>query len=218
MKIKSIGVGLLKVTAFQVIVLVSGCSTVTQPESGKVAPQAMTPLSASGGVGGGKVRTDMASSDIVLPEYQPVRRYSDVFTENGVNRKVFVEYGWDYRRGMVIETVFDDTGHELRKTDKPGFTLNFSDEELEMAIALAREEPSLKTLLAAPDLNFYAGFVLRNANDPGCGAGSRCVHVIVSRGDGQAHVAHAIVDLMTRHVIHAALDPDRKPDPIVGKN
>ena len=90
--------------------------------------------------------------------------------------------------------------------------------EASLAIALAREEPSLHELLSAPDLNFYAGFVLRNENDAGCKAGSRCVHVIVSRGDGQQHVAHAIVDLMTRRVVHAALDPDRKPDPVADKN
>lgn len=212
----------MRVRSFCIAVLAAclllGCKDASKPDPVAADSSALAPLNASAGVGGGKVRVDLASREIVLPDYQPVRRYSDVFTEDGVNRKVIVEYGWDYRRGMVIETVFDDSGHELRKADKPGFTLNFSDRELELAIALAREEPSLKSLLAAPDLNFYAGFVLRSAEDPGCDAGSRCVHVIVSRGDGQAHVAHAIVDLMTRHVVHAALDPDRKPDPVVGKN
>ena len=33
-------------------------------------------------------------------------------------------------------------------------------------------------------------------------------------GDGQRHVAHAIVDLMARKVIHPFLDPDRMPDPV----
>lgn len=210
--------GLRATLALLVPVFISACHPNTRTQGIRDADSTMTPLHASAGVGGGMVHIDLASSEIVLPEYLPVRRYQDVFTENDINRKVWVEYGWDYRRGVVVETVYDETGHEFRKTDKPGYTLNFADRELELAIALAREEPSLHELLSASDLNFYAGFVLRNENDAGCKAGSRCVHVIVSRGDGQQHVAHAIVDLMTRRVVHAALDPDRKPDPVADKN
>ena len=184
-------------------------------ESGTVSVvTAMPLLSASAGVGGSHVRTDVASKDIVLGDYVPVRRYGDVFTTDGVNRKVFVEYGWDYKRGMVIETVYDAAGKQQSRSDKPGYTLNFTDRELELAIALAREEPSLRQSLSAGDLNFYAGFAYRESKEPLCGEGSRCVHVIVSAGDGQRHVAHAIVDLMTRRVAHASLDPDRKPDPL----
>jgi len=195
--------------------LLVACGTKrVQPEAAGAGQAPLSFLSASAGVGGNKVRVDRASADIVLPDYQAVRRYADVFTESGVNRKVYVEYGWDYRRGIVVETVYDERGTPLERTDKPGYTLNFSDQELELAIALAREEPSLQVLLSAADLNFYAGFAYREAKDPGCAAGTRCVHVIVSAGDGQRHVAHAIVDLMTRQVIHASLDPGRKPDPV----
>lgn len=199
---------------------VGACHHVERPaarasgEIGTSAEVAATiPLSASAGVGGSKVRTDVASKDIVLAEYVPVRRYGDVFTTDGVNRKVFVEYGWDYKRGIVIETIYDATGKLQSRTDKPGYTLNFTDRELELAIALARENPTLRDRLSAGDLNFYAGFAYRESTDVGCAEGSRCVHVIVSAGDGQRHVAHAIVDLMTRRVVHASLDPNRKPDP-----
>jgi len=209
---------LLTIVAILIPAFIASCQPRTRTEGVRDADSAMTPLTASAGVGGNKVRIDRNSADIKLPDYQPVCLYGAATTENGINRKVFVEYGWDYRRGVVVESVFDESGNSLRRTDKPGYTLNFADRELELAIALAREEPSLHELLSAPDLNFYAGFVLRNENDAGCKAGSRCVHVIVSRGDGQQHVAHAIVDLMTRRVVHAALDPDRKPDPIADKN
>ncbi len=172
----------------------------------------LSPLSASAGVGGGSVRTDLASATIRLPEYVPVRRYRDVFTTDGVNRRVVVEYGWDYRAGLVVEHVYDESGHVLSRTEKPGYTLNFTDRELELAIALAREDKQLAPLLVDTDLNYYAGFPYREASDQGCRERSRCVHVIVSAGDGQRHVAHAIVDLMTRRVIHAQLDPERGPD------
>lgn len=184
-----------------------------------VAPRAdavavdLSPLSASAGVGGGAVRTDLASAAIRLPAYVPVRRYQDVFTIDGVNRRVVVEYGWDYRAGLVIEHVYDETGHVLSRSEKPGYTLNFTDRELELAIAIAREDARLAPLLASTDLNYYAGFPYREASDQGCRGLSRCVHVIVSAGDGQRHVAHAIVDLMARRVVHAQLDPERGPDP-----
>ena len=214
----------VRVAGFALVVTtgiqLGGCHHVdrsSDPMSNKILASeggAMTPLSASAGVGGAKLRTDIASKDIVLPDYVAVRRYGDVFTDDGVNRKVFVEYGWDYKRGLVIETLYDADGKQQTRSEKPGYTLNFTDRELELAIALAREEPTLRKRLSAADLNFYAGFAYRESKDAGCSDGSRCVHVIVSAGDGQRHVAHAIVDLMTRRVIHVSLDPDRKPDPV----
>ena len=54
---------------------------------------ALAPLSASAGVGGGAVRTDLASKDIQLPAYVPVRRFQDVFTVDGVNRLLKLEEG-----------------------------------------------------------------------------------------------------------------------------
>ena len=77
---------------------------------------ALAPLSASAGVGGGAVRTDLASKDIQLPAYVPVRRFQDVFTVDGVNRKVFVEFGWDYRAGTTVETVYDEAGETISRT------------------------------------------------------------------------------------------------------
>lgn len=178
----------------------------------------MTSLSASAGVGGGTVRTNLESASIQLPEYIPVRRYQDAFTIEGRTLGVFVEYGWDYREGVAVERVYSLDGVEISRTPKPSYTLNYTDRELELAIALARENAELREVLAADDLNFYAGFSYREGNDPKCAEKSRCVHVIVSAGDGSRHVAHAIVDLMTRRVVHPYLDPERKPDPIPAKS
>lgn len=199
---------------------IAGCATTT-PTGVPADHQASTPkwqwtpASASAGVGGGNVRTDLASADVQLPDYVAVRRYGDVFTIDGRNIQVVVEYGWDYRKGVAVETVRNASdGSMMSQTDKPGETLNFTDRELELAIALAREHPQLKELLSAKDLNFYAGFPFREASQQGCYQLSRCVHVIVSAGDGQRHVAHAIVDLETRKVVLPYLDPWRKPDPV----
>ncbi|HNR92349.1 MAG TPA: hypothetical protein PKO41_07985, partial [Dokdonella sp.] len=128
--------------------------------------------------------------------------------------RVFVEYGWDYRRGIVVETVYETDGTVSSRTDMPAHTLNFTDRELELAIALAREDERLRDVLAEPGLHYYAGFPYRQVEQPMCAAHSRCVHVIVSADDGQRHVAHAIVDLMTRKVVLPKLDEWRNPDPV----
>lgn len=201
------------------VTTMAGCAT-TAPTVAPATSQAdtpwhWTPTSASAGVGGSNVRTDLASADIQLPDYVPIRRYGDVFTINGRNIQVVVEYGWDYRKGVAVETVrAAKDGSLMSQTNKPGETLNFTDRELELAIALARENPQLKDLLSAKDLNFYAGFPYREAKQQGCYRLSRCVHVIVSAGNGEQHVAHAIVDLETRKVVLSQLDPWREPDPI----
>jgi len=202
--------------------LVAACQhapRVRTSESGRADPApTLAPLSASAGVGGGAVRIDVASASIRLPDYVLVRRYPDVFTIDGKNLKVIVEYAWDYRSGVAIEKVYDESGKLINRTPKPGYTLSFTDRELELAIAIAREDPRLRSVLSASDLNFYAGFAYREANQPECREKSRCLHVIVSAGDGQRHVAHAIVDLMTRRVVHPNLDPARKPDPLPEKS
>lgn len=213
-------------TTMLVCVALVGCKPVATKPSGSTAAteevtpanNRMAPLSASSGVGGRNVDTTLASSSIQLPDYVPVRRYQDVFTVEGKNKRVFVEYAWDYRAGTAVEKIYDENGVEIRRTELPGTTISFTDREVELAIALTREDPRLAGLFQSGDMNYYAGFAYREPNDPGCGEGSRCVHVIVSEGDGQRHVAHAIVDLMTRRVVHPKLDPDRFPDLVPGKH
>ena len=209
-----------------VCVALAGCQSAGTKPSGNtewnqdatVEKIRMAPLSASSGVGGGSVDTTLSSSSIQLPDYVPVRRYQDVFTIDGTNKRVFVEYAWDYSAGTAVEKVYDEKGAEFRRTELPGTTISFTDREVELAIALTREDPRLANLFGSGDMNYYAGFAYREPGDPGCGEGSRCVHVIVSEGDGQRHVAHAIVDLMTRRVVHPQLDPGRFPDLIPGKS
>ncbi len=205
--------------------VIAGCATAPSAppvaasgdvKTSRETPWQWTPLSSSGGSAGGNVRNDLASKDIKLPGYQPIRRTQDFYTYGEKNVPVVVEHGWDYDNGVARETVFDlATGKVISKTDKPGATLNVSDQEVELAIALLREDARLKDLLSTPKLNFYAGFSYRDATDPPCYERSRCVHVIVSAGDdGQRHIAHSIVDLATRRVIHPFYEPDRIPQPI----
>lgn len=171
-------------------------------------------LASTAGVGGVQVDASRASADIRLPDIVVVRRYDDLFRENDADLPVTVEYAWDYARGVGIERVYTRDGKPHAQRDLPGQTLNFTDAEMELAFALAREHAALGAVLAQPGLRFYGGFAFLKADDPGCSTGSRCVHVIVSAGqDGQRPVAHAIVDLARRQVVHPFYGPDN-PGPL----
>lgn len=177
-------------------------------------PGRLGTLSGTAGVTGPGLSESRALADIRLPEVVVVRRYDDVFHADGANLPVTVEYAWDYARGVGIERVYTRDGKPYSQRDLPGQTMNFTDAEMELAFALAREHAQLGPVLAQPDLRFYGGFAFREAGDPGCSDGSRCVHVIVSGGDdGQRPVAHAIVDLMRRRVVHPFYGPDN-PGPL----
>lgn len=194
--------------------LLSGCAAAPPRSAAPVAaasagPGSLGTVSGTAGVAGPQLSAARASADIRLPEVVVIRRYDDVFRDNGANLPVTVEYAWDYARGLGIERVYTRDGTPYSQRDLPGQTMNFTDAEMELAFALSREHAQLGPVLAQPDLRFYGGFAFRDAADPGCSDGSRCVHVIVSGGDdGQRPVAHAIVDLMRRRVVHPFYGPD----------
>ncbi|WP_313914248.1 hypothetical protein [Tahibacter sp.] len=185
-----------------------------QSDPAATGPGKLGTLAGTAGVAGPQVSNSRASREIQLPAIVVVRRYDDVFSENGANLPVTVEYVWDYARGIGVERVYTRDGQPHSQRDLPEQTMNFTDAEMELAFALAREHAGLGPVLAQHGLRFYGGFAFREATDPGCGQRSRCVHVIVSGGnDGERPVAHAIVDLMKRVVVHPFYGPDN-PGPL----
>ncbi|MEO8671356.1 MAG: hypothetical protein ABI411_08590 [Tahibacter sp.] len=163
----------------------------------------------SDGTADDKLSASKASADIQLPAFVVTRHNEDVFRENDQDIPVIVEYGWDYRAGMGVQRVYNRDGSFRSERALPGQTLGFTDPEIELAFALTREAPELAVQLSEPNLNFYAGFRYLDSGDVACGPGSRCLHVIVSGGDdGQRPIAHAIVDLMKRRMVHPFFTPD----------
>lgn len=146
-----------------------------------------------------------------------VRSYDDEFKIAGRDVRVAVEYAWDYGRGMAIERITEVDGGKTTTTDQPDLTLNLTDAEQAYAFELAKSHPDLKDQIARAD-HVYGGFSYREANDPACYRGSRCVHVMASTvapaGDGWRKVVHAIVDLQAAVVVHPNYD-DGKTEPFV---
>jgi hypothetical protein len=195
--------------------LLAACAAAPQRTPVEAAPGALPPLSGTAGEAGPQLSASRASRDIQLPALLTIRRYDDVFRENGTDVPVTVEYAWDYRRGLGVEQVYTRDGQPRSRRDLPGNTMNFTDLEMELAFALTREHAQLGPLLREPGLNFYGGFAYFDAGDADCRQGSRCVHVIVSGGDdGQRPVVHAIVDLMRRKVVHPFFGPDNPAPPM----
>jgi hypothetical protein len=130
-----------------------------------------------------------------------VRSYDDVFKIDDRDLRVHVEYAWDYTRGVAIERITDPDGAAISLTDQPDLTLNLTEDEKAYALELARTHPDLREQIEQSD-HLYGGFSYREADDPACFTGSRCVHVVASAGDGWRKLVHAIVDLQTGTVVH----------------
>ena len=145
-----------------------------------------------------------------------VRSYEDEFKIDGADVRVTVEYAWDYNRAVAIERITDIQGKQISLTDQPELTLNLTDAEQAYAFELTKAHPDLKAQIAGAD-HLYGGFSYREADDPACYRGSRCVHVMASTtapaGDGWRKLAHAIVDLQTGKVVHPNYD-DGKTEPL----
>jgi len=145
-----------------------------------------------------------------------VRSYEDEFKTESGDIRVTVEYAWDYDRAVAIERITDAQGKQISLTDQPELTLNLTDAEQAYAFELTKAHPDLKAQVAGSD-HLYGGFSYREANDPACYRGSRCVHVMASTtapaGDGWRKVVHAIVDLQAGKVVHPNYD-DGKTEPL----
>ncbi len=154
---------------------------------------------------------DPRASGIVV-----VRSYQDEFKIDGGDVRVTVEYAWDYDHAVAVERISDAQGKLISRTEQPDLTLNLTAAEQAYAFELASAHPDLKAQVAGSE-HLYGGFSYRDASDPDCYRGSRCVHVMAStsspNGDGWRKVVHAIVDLQAGRVVHPNYD-DGKTEPL----
>lgn len=139
---------------------------------------------------------DPRASGIVV-----VRSYDDEFKIDGRDVPVSVEYAWDYSRAVAIERISEVNGTLISETEQPELTLNLTDEEKAYALEIASVHPQLREQMARAT-HVYGGFSYREASDPACFHGSRCVHVVASIGDGHRKLVHAIVDVQSGQVVH----------------
>lgn len=149
--------------------------------------------------------TPMASAadpDGRMTGFQLNRRYGDVIQVDGRKVQRTVEYGFDYTKRTTVKKVFDADGKLLVETEEPGATLRASAAEEARLVELVRTHPQLEEKMAEPDLHIYAGgFVLQDPKHPHCWLHSRCIRVVVSKGDGSTGHVYALVDLVTDRVV-----------------
>ena len=137
-----------------------------------------------------------------------VRSFEDeVKLPDGTEERRRVEYLWDYSAGIARERHLTMAGAVLSDETLPFVTMHAIEAELDFAVTLLRANPEIDARFTA-DTDIYGGFAFREPGHAICDAGSRCIHVIVSRDQGRFKVAHAIVDLQTARVVDDDYDPD----------
>ncbi|MBX3725961.1 MAG: hypothetical protein KF823_08585 [Xanthomonadales bacterium] len=185
-----------------VLGLLAGCATGGGRQSAHPAP-ASGPVASAVDPGGR------------MSGYQFARRYSDVVKLDGRDVRQDVEYGFDYDRRSTVRRVFDPDGRLLSEDLLPGESLRANAAEEARLEALVRGHPELGPLMAGRDdlLVHRGGFVVREAGDPWCDLGSRCLRFIVSAGDGSIPVLHAVVDLVSDRVVYTHDDHQVPADP-----
>ena len=136
-----------------------------------------------------------------------VRGYEDeVKLGGGREQRRRVEYLWDYTDAVARERQTTLDGTPISDRILPALTLNATEAELAYAVKLLRADPAIDARFTA-DSDIYGGFSFRETGHASCDLHSRCIHVIVSRDEGNFKVAHAIVDLQTARVIEPEYDP-----------
>lgn len=173
------------------VVLLAGCATGSGSRPGVPEPPPAPVASA----------VDPAGR---MAGYQFARRYQDVVKIDGRDVRQEVEYGFDYDRRSTVRRVYDADGRLQAEELLPGESLRANAAEEARLEALVRGHPQLGPLLAGRDdlLVHRGGFVVREAGDPWCDLGSRCLRFIVSAGDGSIPVIHAVVDLVSDRVVY----------------
>lgn len=136
-----------------------------------------------------------------------VREFTELFKEDGQDRRRQVQHLWDYSRGVAVRRMLSMEGELLRVEDEPFRALRGTDEEQAIAFQRVREHPQLSASAAIADAEWFGGFAYREPDDPYCDAGSRCIHVMVTVDRGVRRIIHAIVDLQTDRVVYPFYDP-----------
>ncbi len=137
-----------------------------------------------------------------------VREYTELYKEDGEDRRRQVQHLWDYSRGIAVRRLSSLDGEELLFEDEPFRALRGTDEEQAIAFDRVRKHPQLARSAAIPDAEWFGGFAYREPGDPYCDAGSRCIHVMVTLDGGVRRIIHAIVDLQTDRVVHPFYDSE----------
>lgn len=157
--------------------------------------------------------TETSAATVARPKgYVLVREYVDSIKTDHGDEYRRVQYGWDYDQGAAVQRISSMDDKLISALIEPNLTLATTAKELEYAFALVRQHPELSKIANRKDANIYGGFALKTdpnevSSSPAnvaCGAKSRCIHVIISGGlDGEASLAHAIVNLASGHVVDA---------------
>lgn len=120
-----------------------------------------------------------------------------------------VDIVFDYSEGVAYEVYTNPAGRPAgRQRLGPGHPAP-SREEIEEAFQVVRDDPEFARIFQRFNVVLEGGFILLEAPDKRCSAGSRCLRVFLLSSDRAGTIRQAVVDLVRREVVY----PDFVPAP-----
>lgn len=105
------------------------------------------------------------------------------------------ELVFDYDQGIAYEQIFDEQGQLAERRPGPRIPTP-SREEIDAAIAIVSQDPTLGAIIDAHRAYVDGGFILDEPAGKPCGPRSRCLQIFAFRTDaGEFPLFRAVIDL-----------------------
>jgi hypothetical protein len=106
-----------------------------------------------------------------------------------------IELVFDYEQGLAFEQIYDDHGQLVERRPGPRIPTPSRD-EIDTAIAIVSQDPTLGAIIEAHKAYVDGGFILDEPAGRPCGPHSRCLQIFAFRTDaGEFPLFRAVVDL-----------------------
>lgn len=106
-----------------------------------------------------------------------------------------IELVFDYDQGLAFEQIYDDQGELVERRPGPRIPTP-SRGEIDAAIAIVSQDPTLGAIIEAHKAYVDGGFILDEPAGRPCGPHSRCLQIFAFRTDaGEFPLFRAVVDL-----------------------
>jgi hypothetical protein len=137
-----------------------------------------------------------------VPDERLLRSWQelDVVDERAIVREV--QLVMDYRQGHAILRILDDAG-EIVETRPARRNPQPSQEEIDVAYGIVREDPSSAAILEAHNAILDGGFILFEEAGKPCSPGTRCMQIFAfRRGAAEVPLFRVVVDMTKNEIVY----------------
>ncbi len=153
-------------------------------------------------------------SSAITESSRPVRLlrnwYDTIKTPRGeIPRRVDILY--DYAKAAAFERWYTMDGRMFFERKFVLNTPTASDEEIEEAFEIVRNDPQLSPAIRWFKAVLDGGFVIEEGRGKACGPGARCLLVQILSPDRSGQIRVVAVDLVKRNIPYRAFVPSEHP-------